>query len=191
MTKRLPIVGVMGASDRHLDQLRQTDPGKAEQSLDRARQLGRSLANLPVHLLTGGGGGMMKAVCEGFASVSARTGKIVGVIPGPERRSGYPNDYVEIVIRTHLPGQDPTAETSRNHINILTSDAVIALPGGPGTAAEVQLATRYQRPLALHLSNEESIGGKTTDDLTSSGFRILDDCAQVSNWLREVLPIEK
>lgn len=56
----------------------------------------------------------------------------------------YPNPHVELAIATHLPvsGKEGMSASSRNHINILTSDAVVALPGSHGTASEVQLATR-------------------------------------------------
>ena len=36
-------------------------------------------------------------------------------------------------------------DQSRNHINILTSDLVILLPGGEGTASEAELAVRYNK----------------------------------------------
>ncbi len=56
---------------------------------------------------------------------------------------------MEIAIATHLPlsgaqGEDPL---SRNHINILSADMIVALPGGAGTLSEVRLAQRYRKPL--------------------------------------------
>lgn len=43
---------------------------------------------------------------------------------------------------THLPLSGPfgTEDRSRNHISILSSDVVVALPGGDGTSSELQLA---------------------------------------------------
>ena len=38
---------------------------------------------------------------------------------------------------------------SRNHVNVLTSDVIIALPGSTGTASEVALSIHYGRPLVL------------------------------------------
>ena len=38
---------------------------------------------------------------------------------------------------------------SRNHINVLTSDLIIALPGGEGTRSEIELSLEYQKPLLI------------------------------------------
>ncbi|MCB9597599.1 MAG: molybdenum cofactor carrier protein [Sandaracinaceae bacterium] len=114
--------------------------------------LGAWIAARGHHLLTGGGGGVMAAVGAAFVATQPRAGVSIGILPGPDARPGYPNPSVELPIRTHLPlsgalGTDPR---SRNHVNVLTSDVVIALPGGEGTRSEVQLAVRYGRPAVLH-----------------------------------------
>jgi len=128
MAQRLPIVGVLGSGD-------------AEHA-DKAAALGRWLATLPMHLLTGGGRGVMMAVARAFVAVPGRAGLVVGVIPcsrddAAMPKPGYPNPFVELAIRTHLPlsGADGTEAGSRNHINVLSSDVLIALPGGAGTAS--------------------------------------------------------
>ena len=72
-----------------------------------------------------------------------RRGLVLGVLPGDPASghapAAYPNPWVEIVIRTHLPhsGVLGTDSLSRNHINVLSADAIVALPGGAGTASEV------------------------------------------------------
>ena len=76
-------------------------------------------------------------------------------------KPGYPNPWVEIPIATHLPlsgtqGQD---DLSRNHINVLSADAVVAFPGGPGTLSEVKLALRYQRPVVAFLKDRSELPG--------------------------------
>ena len=139
--KRLKVVGVMGCGHQ----------GHEEFSLP----LGRMLARLEVHLITGGGSGVMQSVSEGFHSVAERPGLVLGILPGshgngsPVPPEGYPNEYVELVIRTHLPdrGEDGASILSRNAINIATSDAVIILPGGSGTAAEAKLAREFDKPV--------------------------------------------
>jgi len=133
--RRRPIVGVMGSG---------TEPHEAA-----AAVLGRLLASRGVDLLTGGGRGVMASVSRAFAETPGRTGLVIGILPGdPEPPPGYPNLWVEIVIRTHLPwsGDRGTDPRSRNHVNVLSSDAVIALPGGAGTRSELVLAGRYGRP---------------------------------------------
>lgn len=132
---------------------------------ERSRPLGRWLAGLGVHLLTGGGGGVMDCVSEAFRSVPDRDGFVIGVLPagGPDAspRPGYPNRWIEIAIRTHLPltGERGTEPLSRNHINVLSSDVVVALPGGAGTSTEVALAVRYERPVVAFVD----LGGDIPD----------------------------
>src|SRR5437899_564532 len=94
-TQRRSIVGVMGsATDRH-------------EVL--ASEVGCLLADLGVHLLTGGGQGVMAAVSEAFAAAPHRKGLVIGILPCQEGdplcrpKTGYPNPSVEIPIPTHLP----------------------------------------------------------------------------------------
>lgn len=151
MTKRLTIVGVLGSG--------------AEPHAEKAEALGRWLASLPVHLLTGAGAGVMTAVSRAFEAVPGRTGLVVGIVPSGDDpavpKPGYPNAYVELAIRTHLPlsGTSGRDTLSRNHINVLTSDVLVALPGGAGTASEVELALRYHRPVCAYLDDPAQIPG--------------------------------
>ena len=127
---------------------------------DLAEPVGALIARFGAHLLTGGGSGVMLAAARGFVSVADRAGLVVGVLPGDSSGSpppGYPNDHVELVVRTHLPhsGARGTEASSRNHINVLSADCVIALPGSAGTLSEIELARRYARPLIVRLRMEE------------------------------------
>ena len=152
-TTRLPIVGVMGSG--------------IEPHRERAEPLGAWLAGQKVHLLTGGGGGVMEAVSRAFYRVRPRQGLVIAIIPGADSgtgyapKAGYPNPWVELPIFTHLPlsGRQGIDPMSRNHINILSSDVLIALPGSAGTASEVALALHYGRPLVAYLSQREEIEG--------------------------------
>ena len=133
------MVGVMGSgSDAHGDL---------------AVPLGRWLAGRGVHLLTGGGGGVMTAVSRAFHETPGRRGLVIGVLPGDPRTGepppGYPNPWVEVAIRTHLPtsGVHGAEPTSRNHLNVLSSTVIAALPGAAGTRSEMELAVRYGRPI--------------------------------------------
>jgi uncharacterized protein (TIGR00725 family) len=160
---RLPIVGVMGSSEQRHPK--------------RAWALGTWLATEGVHLLNGGGTGVMAAVSEAFAGVPGRRGVVIGVLPAEgsvaaERRAHYPNAWIDIAIRTHLPllGDQGSEPLSRNHINILSSDVIVALPGGPGTLSEVQLAQRYGRPLIAWLERRDEIPGLPDDVLVEADF---------------------
>ncbi len=143
--ERYPIVGVMGS-------------GRSSHN-EFAEPLGRWLGEHEFHLLTGGGRGVMESVSRAFVEVSRppRVGLSLGISPGRmdaaggglRRPEGYPNPFIEIPIQTHLPlsGEEGLQPLSRNHINILSSDVVVALPGSAGTESEKQLARAYQKPL--------------------------------------------
>jgi predicted Rossmann-fold nucleotide-binding protein len=131
--------------------------------------VGRLVATLGCDLLTGGGRGVMEAVSRAFYETSPRRGIVIGVMPASvegleslEDRTptevaydlpkGYPNEWVELAIYTHLPdsGFEGTLRSSRNHINVLSSDAIVALPGREGTWAEMWLATQYGVPTVVY-----------------------------------------
>lgn len=122
-----------------------------------AGPLGRLIARLGANLITGGGGGVMAAVAESFTSVHPRRGTSVGVLPcsATDPRAppaGYPGAHVEVAVRTHLPdrGAHGDRATSRNHIVVLSADAIVALPGGAGTTSELRLAACYGRPAIIY-----------------------------------------
>jgi|SRR6185312_2298727 len=138
--RRRPIVAVIGSGD--------PDHGNP----DLSEAIGRLIAEMGFHLLTGGGRGVMADASRGFTSVPDRAGLTLGIIPrsatGDEEKEGYPNPWVELPIRTHLAGHlGPAGEDSRNPINVLTAWKIIALPGSEGTRAEIRLAVRYGRPV--------------------------------------------
>jgi uncharacterized protein (TIGR00725 family) len=132
-----------------------------------ARPIGQLIAALGANLLTGGGGGVMRAVSRAFTQSPRERGVAIGIIPCASdtnrrtARDGYPNEFVELPIYTHLPfsGHQGTHDLSRNHINVLSSAAVVALPGGDGTAAEVDLAVRYGRPLVVYSPDANLVKG--------------------------------
>jgi uncharacterized protein (TIGR00725 family) len=172
---RRPVVGVMGSSTRAFEDL--------------AVPLGRWLASAGVHLLTGGGVGTMEAVSRAFADVQPRAGLVVGVLPAdlPDGiavpRAGYPNPSVEIAIFTHLPlsGITGTDPRSRNHINILSSDVVIVLPGNEGTESEMTLAVRYGKPVIAFF------GDHAVEWQPSQGVPVARTMAEVERFVRDAL----
>lgn len=144
---RLPVVGVMGSG--------------REAHHEFASQVGELLAQTGVHLLTGGGAGVMAAVGQAFCQTPGRAGLSIGVLPSrsdfPNYRpkNGYPNEWVEIAIPTHLPksGKAGMSPRSRNHINVLASDAIIMLPGSDGTLSEARLALHYGKPIIAYVGD--------------------------------------
>ena len=107
----------------------------------------------------------MAAVSKSFYDTPNRRGLVIGILPCDESlekpTDGYPNQWVEIPVLTHLPlsGERGTEPMSRNHINILTSDVIVALPGDAGTGSEVRLAVRYKRPVIAFVESDQEIPG--------------------------------
>ncbi len=106
----------------------------------------------------------MTEVSRGFAEVEDRAGLVIGVLPASGAGSakppaGYPNRWVEVAIQTHLhlSGAKGTDPASRNHINVLSSDVVVALPGSSGTRSEIELAIRYGKPVVGYLTDPSSV----------------------------------
>ena len=146
-------------------------------------QVGSAIAELGFHLLTGGGGGLMTAVGKAFLDgkrkllkAKRRTGNLISILRAkelPQKKDGKriwkanaDNGLGEIVIRTHLlfsgnKGSDPL---SRNHINALTADLVVILPGGSGTLSELELAWEYGKDIMIFVG-KANVGGKTSEDL--------------------------
>ncbi len=149
----LATVGVMGSSrDEH--------PALAE-------PLGALIARLELNLLTGGGRGVMTSVSRAYLAARRGRGISIGILPcaSPEQRhvprAGSPNAFIELPVYTHLPVRDGHAlgDLSRNHINVLSSDVIVALPGSEGTVSEVALALRYGRPVLAFAAAAGELAG--------------------------------
>jgi predicted Rossmann-fold nucleotide-binding protein len=169
-----------------------------------ANELGTAIAELGYHLLTGGGGGSMAAVGMAFLEQKQKllkanrlAGNLISVLRAkelPQKRGGKrnweanaDNGLGEIVIRTHLPysGKQGTDPLSRNHINALTADLVVILPGGSGTLSELQLAWEYGKDIMIYLG-EGKVGGKTAGDLRKDfrDIEIAGNEQELRNWLK-------
>jgi predicted Rossmann-fold nucleotide-binding protein len=169
-----------------------------------ANELGTAIAELGYHLLTGGGGGSMAAVGMAFLEQKQKllkanrlAGNLISVLRAkelPQKRGGKrnweanaDNGLGEIVIRTHLPysGKQGTDPLSRNHINALTADLVVILPGGSGTLSELQLAWEYGKDIMIYLA-EGKVEGKTAGDLRKDfrDIEIAGNEQELRNWLK-------
>jgi uncharacterized protein (TIGR00725 family) len=124
--KRSPIIGVMGGGNADFN------------TIEQAEKLGASIARKGWILLNGGKcTGVMEAAAKGAFKEGGTT---VGVLPdtGKEGMS----EYITIPIVTGMGN-------ARNTINILSSDVVVACPGGAGTLSEIALSIKCAKPLIL------------------------------------------
>jgi hypothetical protein len=124
--KRTPIIGVMGGGNADFD------------TLAKAEKLGGLIAEKGWILLNGGRCvGIMEATAKGAFE---KGGITVGILPdsGTEGAS----QYIRIPIVTGMGH-------ARNTINILSSDVVVACPGGAGTLSEIALSVKCGKPLIL------------------------------------------
>jgi uncharacterized protein (TIGR00725 family) len=126
-SKQKPIIGIMG-------------PGSPNDSeiVNHARKLGREIARMDWILLTGGrAAGVMEAAARG---ASGEGGLTIGILPGNSRDQA--SSYIQIPVITGMGH-------ARNVINILTSDVIVVCGMGPGTASEVSLAIKMNKPLIM------------------------------------------
>jgi uncharacterized protein (TIGR00725 family) len=185
---RLKIVGVMGSGKDEFKEL--------------AQAAGQAVAESGYHLLTGAGAGVMRVAAQAFVQSSDRKGLSLGIVRAKSlptlkgsSRAWEPrapiNDYIELPIKTHLPESGETGQDfySRNHINVLTSDAVVVLPGDAGTETELDLSIQYGRPTILFIG-QHRLHRLTAVDLQkqhAGRLHIANDKMALSMWLRRIL----
>jgi hypothetical protein len=107
-----------------------------ESTAERARAVGRLLADRGHVVVCGGLGGVMEAVCAGASEAGGET---VGILPTADRRDA--NEYVDTAIATGLGH-------ARNALVVMNGDAVVAIDGGAGTLSELGFAGVFDRPVA-------------------------------------------
>ena len=131
---RKPVVGVMGGGDVDAD------------VYELAERLGFLIAGRDWVLLNGGrNAGVMAASAKGARQAR---GTVIGILPGRDETGASPD--LDFAIITGL-------NDARNLINVLSSDVVVACPGGPGTLCEIALALKNHKPVViLSLSSDRS-----------------------------------
>ena len=123
---RKPVVGVMGGAD----------VGAEVCAL--ARELGQRIAERGWVLLNGGrDAGVMRASAAGAHEAG---GTVIGILPDSDTSRAAPD--LDYAIVTGMGD-------ARNLINVLSSDVVIACPGGAGTLSEVALALKNNKRVIL------------------------------------------
>ncbi len=142
--------------------------GDANTSLNDERyelaiKLGKALIDNNYRIISGGLGGIMKAVSSGAReSEKYNEGDIIGILPGfnPEEA----NSNVDIAIATGL-------NYGRNAI-IANSDAIIAIGGGAGTLSEIAYAWEMKRLIIAYRVTGWS--GKLADTIIDQRARYPD-----------------
>jgi hypothetical protein len=125
-----------------------------------AADLGREVAAAGAILVCGGLGGVMEAAASGAAAAG---GTVVGILPGYEHASANPHCHV--VVPTGLGH-------ARNVLVAASGDALIALPGGPGTASEIALARVLGRPVVVLGRGRTERGGITRARTAAQAVRL-------------------
>ena len=124
--KRTLIIGVMGGGEASTEDLKA------------AYQLGRLIAEQGWILLNGGrNAGVMEASAKG---ANDQGGLTIGILP--DDNYSRLSDYIEIPILTGMG-------SARNCINVLSSQIIVACPGGAGTLSEIALALKSNRSVIL------------------------------------------
>ena len=100
-----------------------------------AREVGYLIARRGAILICGGRGGVMEASARGAREGNGIT---VGILPGESAAEANP--YIDIPIVTGLGN-------ARNAVNVLTSQAIIAIAGSYGTLSEIALALKCGTPV--------------------------------------------
>ena len=117
------VIGVVGsgATEKHHDPL--------------AMEVGSLIARHGASLVCGGLSGIMEAASRGAVQEG---GTAIGILPGSDKDEA--NQHITIPIPTGLG-------VARNVLVVKTADALIALPGGPGTLSEIALALKVGKPV--------------------------------------------
>ena len=129
--------------------------GASEKEIGEAYDLGQLIAQEGWAVLSGGlAVGVMDAVSRGSSKAGGLT---IGILP-KDRREGM-SPAVDIPIVTGMG-------SARNNINVLSSDVVMVCGVSAGTASEVALAIKADKPV-IFLSDDEDckkffqkLGGK-------------------------------
>lgn len=142
MLRHLPIIGIFGSG--------------AKLTAERAalaRDIGILAARLGSHLLAGASHAVTESAAEGFVSIEKRRGVCIGTLPravtsafdrprvAGDEATLFPNRHIELAIYTTLSPQTTGSDSPERHkVNLISCNAVVALPGSVGTHDELQMA---------------------------------------------------
>lgn len=118
-----------------------------------ATEVGSVIARNGAVMVCGGLSGIMEAASRG---ASRGGGTVIGILPGSDKKEANP--YITFPIPTGLG-------VARNVLIVRTADAVVAMPGGPGTLSEIAMALNTGTPVVdLGVWNIEGTAGAVTAD---------------------------
>ena len=100
-----------------------------------AERIGGFCARHGLTLVTGGRGGVMEAASRGAAR---HGGLVVGILPSADFAEANP--WCSVVVPTGIGW-------TRNSVNALAGDVVVAIGGGAGTLSELAYAWIHGRPI--------------------------------------------
>jgi len=144
------------------------------------RALGAALMDAGFRLVTGGCGGVMRAVSAGAReSATWCEGRIVGIVPSYRRSEA--NEFCDLVIPSGM-------QHARNVLVVATADVVIAVDGGAGTLSEIALAWQLGRPIVA-LGEAGWAGRLAGEVLDSRGSEPVASAATVDEAIRLCLAL--
>ena len=120
-----------------------------------AFEVGREIARRGAVLVCGGLGGVMEAAAGGARSAGGCT---VGILPGTTKADANPN--MDVIVVTGMG-------VARNLLVVRSSDALVAVEGGPGTLSEIAFALQLGVPVV-------GIGTWKLDAERLAGRRVVD-----------------
>lgn len=129
---------------------------------EKAREVGRLVAERGGVVVCGGLGGVMEAAARGAAEAG---GTAVGVLPDEDRRRANP--YLTHSVATGT-GQ------ARNLAVVCSGDAVVAVGGEYGTLSEIGLALKVGRPVVALSSwelGEHVAVASSPEEAVAAAFR--------------------
>lgn len=142
-----------------------------------AEELGRVIGRRGWGLISGGRDGVMEAASRGCREAG---GMALGILPGPDDADG--NDYCQFHIPTNMGW-------TRNSLNSLAGDAVVAIGGKAGTLTEIAFAWSYQKPILAAKGFggwSERLAGTALDDRRTDTIVAVTSPAEAEGLLAEI-----
>lgn len=143
-------------------------------------KLSQFLAIEGCDLVTGGMGGVMRAVARGHYR-SNSCSSLIHLTPGWETR-GIVNPYPSSNVQTKMGEM-------RNTLVVRSADAVIAISGGAGTLSEIALAWQNGLPVASYGTMggwSEKLSGQNLDHRRDDVLIQLNSIVEVQSWLNSI-----